>query len=267
MSTRILEKHEEIELAKSWLEDGCERSRAKLVQAYQPMIKNLARKHMRAGLTREDLIQEGTIGFLAGLDNFDPSKGFSVGTLAQYHIRSRMQLHIAEFLGIVRLPNSRRIKGLVSRCVGQIRAKEAELGRSLSDPEKAQICESEGFEFSELHEYEQTIRPVRSLSAPAFDDESVFELEDEAAGTENMLEEQSVTQAATILAKILKDFPERTQTIIRMRHLSDEFTSLESIAEEVGISRERVRRIERDALEKIKGALSKAGISSLSDVF
>jgi len=221
---------------------------------------------MRAGLNRDDLIQEGTIGFLAGLDNFDPEKGYSVGTLARYHIQSRMQLHIAEFIGIVRLPNSRRIKGLISKCVGQIRAKEGEIGRSLSDVEKAEICEDAGFSLSELHEYEQTIRPVKSLSAPSFDDENVFEIKDETSTAETLIEDQSVAQAAEILGDILRSLPERTQTIITLRHLSGEFTSLETIAEKVGVSRERVRRIELEALDTIKKALAKAGISSLSDV-
>lgn len=266
MPTRILGKEEEIDLARAWLDQGCERSRAKLVAAYQPMIKNIARKHMRAGLTRDDLIQEGAIGFLAGLDNFDPDKGFSVGTLARYHIASRMQLHIAEFMGILRLPNSRRIKGLVSRCVGNIKAMESQLGRTLTDTEKAQLCEAEGFAVSELHEYEQAVKPVRSLSAPAFDDESVFELEDESATTSGMIQDQSVAQAGQILANILAEMPERTRQIVTLRHLSGEFNSLEAIAEEVGVSRERVRRIELEALDKIKVALSRAGIKSLDDV-
>jgi RNA polymerase sigma-32 factor len=266
MTTRLLEKQEELDLARAWLDKGCERSRSRLVIAYQPMIKNIVRKHMRAGLSRDDLLQEGTIGFLAGLDNFDPDKGFSVGTLARFHIRSRIQLHIAEFLGIVRLPNSRRIKGLISRCVGQIRSRESELGRTLSDTEKSEMCEAEGFSLAELHEYEQTIRPVKSLSAPSYDDEAVFELKDETAGTEALVEDQSVAKAGQLLAQILADMPERTRTIIQLRHLSDDFNSLESIAEEVGISRERVRRIEIEALQKIKSSLSKAGIGALSDV-
>jgi RNA polymerase sigma-32 factor len=76
-----------------------------------------------------------------------------------------------------------------------------------------------------------------------------------------------VSQAADLLKIALKDLPERTQTIIAMRHLSGDFNSLESIAEKVGISRERVRRIELDALQKIKSELEKSGISDLSDIF
>jgi RNA polymerase sigma-32 factor len=267
MNTRLLEKEEELELARSWLESGCQRSRAKIVTAYQPMIKNIARKHMRNGLSREDLIQEGTIGFLSGLDNFDPSTGYSVGTLARWHIAARMQLHIAEFIGVLRLPNSRRIKGLISKCVGKIRYKENEIGRQLSDIEKAEICKNAGFSLDELHEYERAIRPAKSLSAPTHDDENFYELEDTKTTADSMLSNQSVSQAADLLKIALKDLPERTQTIIAMRHLSGDFNSLESIAEKVGISRERVRRIELDALQKIKSELEKSGISDLSDIF
>jgi RNA polymerase sigma factor (sigma-70 family) len=267
MTTRLLEKKEELELARSWLENGCQRSRAKIVTAYQPMIKNIARKHMRNGLSRDDLIQEGTIGFLSGLDNFDPSTGYSIGTLARWHVAARMQLHIAEFIGVLRLPNSRRIKGLISKCVGKIRCKENEIGRQLSDIEKSEICKDAGFSLDELHEYERAIRPAKSFSAPVYDDENVHELEDTKTTTEGMLSSQSVTQAAGLLKIAIKNLPERTQSIIAMRHLSCDFNSLESIAEKVGISRERVRRIELDALQKIKLDLEKSGIADLSDIF
>lgn len=269
MTTKLLEKDEEMALARAWLSSRDERARSRLVRAYQPMIRRIARKHLRSGLTVEDLVQEGTIGFMAGLDNFDPSRGYSVGTLARFHIAARIQLHVSEFTGIIRLPNSRRIKGLLSNCVSKIRLEEKERGEALSNAEKEEICLAAGFTLAELEQYEMVMRPTKSIAAQSSsdDDESNFELADDKASPEDIVaQEQSMSVARSILSRIMQGFPERTQKILSMRHLSDDFVSLDAIAAEVGISRERVRRIEKDALLEIRKGLSDAGIGTLSDI-
>jgi RNA polymerase sigma factor (sigma-70 family) len=266
---KMLEKTEELSLARAWLDHGCEHSRARLLDAYQPMIRKNARKYLRNGLNLDDLIQEGNIGFLAGLDNFDPDRGYSVGTLARFHITARIQLHLSEFAGIIRLPNSRRIKGLLSKCVGKIRFEEAELGRSLSMQEKAKLCENAGFSLEELEQYEMVMRPTKSISSQSSndDEEYGFELPDENVDTEaQVIRKQSLENARSLLVSILKNMPERTQKILTMRHLSDKFVSLDSISQEVGISRERVRRIEMDALSTIRQRLEEKGVESISDI-
>jgi RNA polymerase sigma factor (sigma-70 family) len=266
---KMLEKPEELALARSWLDDNCERSRGRLVDAYQPMIRRIARKHLRNGLTMDDLVQEGSIGFMGALDNFDPDRGYSVGTLARFHITARVQLYVSEFAGIIRLPNSRRIKGLLSNCVSKIRFEEAQKGETLTPQEKNEICEAAGFSLRELEQYEMVMRPAKSLASQSSsdEDESVFELADENADVEaSVVLSQSMKSAQEILDRIMSDLPERTRTILRMRHLSDDFVSLDKIAAEVGISRERVRRIEMDALDIIRDRFKSAGIQDLSDI-
>lgn len=269
MTTRLLEKEEELSLARAWLDRGDEKARSALVVAYQPMIRRLARRYMRNGLNVEDLIQEGSIGFMAGLDNFDPDRGYSVGTLARFHIASRIQLHVSEFTGIIRLPNSRRIKGLLSNCVSKIRLEEKVREETLTNAEKEEICAAAGFTLSELEQYEMVMRPAKSIaprSGPD-DEEGGFEISDDSANPEDIVaRDRSMAVVKDILVKIMQDFPERTRTIVSMRHLSGEFVSLDSIAAEVGISRERVRRIEKEALVEIRKGLAKAGINSLSEV-
>jgi RNA polymerase sigma factor (sigma-70 family) len=206
---------------------------------------------------------------MAGLDNFDPERGYSVGTLARFHIASHIQLHVSEFTGIIRLPNSRRIKGLLSKCVSKIRFEESERGETLGNTEKAAICEAAGFTLEELEQYEMVMRPAKSIAAQTTgdDEETGFDIPDETASPEDQVaQSQSLDSARSILSEVLLQFPERTRKILSMRHLSDEFVSLDSIASEVGISRERVRRIEKDALRDIRSAFEKAGISNLADI-
>jgi RNA polymerase sigma factor (sigma-70 family) len=232
------------------------------------MIRNIARRYLRAGLDVEDLVQEGSMGFIGALDNFDPDLGYSVGTLARFHVAARIQLHVSEFAGSIRLPNSRKIKGLLSQCVSRIRLAEAEKGEPLDASEKAKICEAAGFEFAELEQYEMVMRPSRSLSGASADgDESAFELRDENADVERLvLEKSSMESVARLLEELLAEMPERTARIVRLRHLSEDFVSLDAIGAEIGISRERVRRIEMKALRIIRERLAQAGLTRYDDV-
>lgn len=265
---KMLDKEVELSLARDWKEAGSKRAQARLVMAYQPMIRSIARRHLRAGLDLEDLVQEGTIGFMAALDNFDPAMGYGVGTLARFHVAARIQLHVAEFAGLIRLPNSRKIKGLISNCVSRIRQAEVERGATLTAAERAMICAEAGFDLAELELFEMVMRPAKSLSNVAgSDEESPLELADENADTEAAyIETQGVAEANRVVEELLAEMPERTAYILRRRHLSSDFVSLDTIAEEVGVSRERIRRIEIKALADIRQRLASRGITSLSDI-
>jgi len=266
---KMLDKEEELTLARAWLDHADSRARDKLLASYQPMIRRIARHHMRNGLDLDDLVQVGSMGFLAGLENFEPERGFSVGTLARFHIAAHIQLHVSEFTGIIRLPNSRRIKGLLSRCVGRIRFEEARVGRSLGMQEREAICVEAGFELAELEQYEMVMRPTKSLQSRAMadEDESGFEPVDDSDGPEEAVSAaQASCLSKSLIERLLSELPERTRTIIRMRHLSEDFVSLDAIAQAVGISRERVRRIEIEALALLRQRFAEAGIRDLSDI-
>lgn len=265
MPTKLLKKDEELALARDWLENKNERARARLVLSYGPLIRAQSRKFMRPGLTKDDLYQEGVIGFMAGLDNFNPDLGHSIGTLARFHIAAHMQHFVSEFAGVMRLPNSRRIKGLVNTVIPAIRIMESKLGRTLEDKERETVCIEAGFTLAELHDYEQALRPAKVLGTPTGgEDGQAFDLSD--PGTKAPESEHAGNQASEIVERILSDFDERTRKILTLRHMSDEFNSLESIAGEIGISRERVRRIEMQALDKFRKALVEAGVTDFTDL-
>lgn len=267
MNAPLLQKHEELTLAKAWKEQSSQSARARLLQAYQPLVRSIATRYMRPGLDRDDLIQEGNIGFLAGLDNFDPSMEYSVGTLARFHIAARMQIHVGEFAGVLRLPNSRRIKKLLTQCFAALKAAEAHTGRELNDREKEAIAKDLGFSLSEIQEYERAMRPPKSLShAAGTEDEPGFEIADETTLEDVQIKARSLSGVAGILRDILGTMPERTRTILILRHMNPEFVSLESIAKDLNLSRERVRRIEIEALLDLRKKLDEAGIKDLGDV-
>ena len=266
---KMLERAEEVSLARAWLEEGSQVARARLLQAYQPLIRNIARKHLRSGLFIEDLVQEGSLGFLSALDNFNPDLGYKVGTLARFHIASRIQIYISEFTGVIRLPDSKRIKTLLSSCVSQIRYETARQSEPLTTEQKTKICEQAGFTLKELEQYEMAMRPPRIIADRNSGDEneSSFDLSDPDADIEqNVISNDTVEQIQQILSQVLQTLPKRTRQILTMRHLSDEFMSLDKIAQKIGVSRERVRIIERSALKIIKEELQKRGIENFDDI-
>lgn len=265
---KMLAKNEELALGRAWSEERSERARSRLVAAYEPLIRSIARKYVRPGLDIDDLYQEGVIGFMGALDNFDPDLGYGVGTLARFHIAARIQLHVSEFAGMVRLPNSRKIKGLVSGCVVKIRIAESEKGSSLSASEKSDICKKAGFSLQDLEQFEMVMRPAKSLSQPQSDEEgaSRLDLADETETAQDVIKSRSIEQAGKIIADLLADLPPRTAEILRKRHLSGEFMALDDLAAELGISRERVRRIEIKALQDLRMRLAEIGVGSSADL-
>ena len=265
--TKMLTRDQEMDLARAWLDHGDERARARLVRAYQPMIVRIAKKKKRPNTDLQDLIQEGSIGFMAGLDNFDPERGYSVGTLARYHISHKIGVYLGETGAIVRVPKSKRILRLVSNVIEPIREIEAAYGVKLTAAEEAAICEDEGFTHAELENYRAVHGVPCGIEATGDEDESGSELADVSDTPEDaLLVSRSLEAAQRAVAGIMSSLPAKSQKIIAMRHLSDKFVSLDSIAEELGMTREGVRKSEAAAVHKIRTRLVAEGFTGLGDV-
>jgi len=265
--TKMLTRDQEMDLARAWLDHGDERARARLVRAYQPMIVRIAKKHHRPGVDLQDLIQEGNIGFLGGLDNFEPDRGYSIGTLARFHIGNKICIYLGDTGAIVRIPNSKRIRRLLSAVIRPIREIEALHGVKLTAAEESSICEDEGFTHAELENYRAVHGVPCGIEAGGDEDESGSELADVSDTPEDaLLVSRSLEASQRAVAGILSSLPAKTQKIVAMRHLSDEFVSLDSIAEELGMTREGVRKSEAAAVDKIRTRLIAEGFTGLGDV-
>lgn len=264
--TQFLERKEEIALARAWLDRGDIRARDRIIAAYRPLIARVARQKCGNGNDLEDLIQEGTIGFMSGLDKFDPDRGYRVGTLAEYHVRERLALYLSETRNVMRLPNSRKLKRLVSSVVAPINAIESEFGIVLTAEERALICEDEGFTLADLEEY--LINTSRAKAIQASDDEtSGCDPACPSSGAEvEVLQSQSVERFRAAVAEVLATMPERTRTILELRHLSDDFVSLDDLPKRYGVTRERIRQIESNGLAELRDGLRRRGIGSVGDV-
>ncbi|GAW36988.1 RNA polymerase sigma factor RpoS [Roseovarius sp. A-2] len=264
--TKMLNRSEELSLARAWLERGDERARARLVEAYQPLVIRMAKSRQRRGAHISDLIQEGNIGLLRCLDNFDPGLGHSISTLARFYIHDQIALYFDETSAVTRIPRSRRIKRLVSAVIEPIREIEEAHGVKLTREQEESICLDEGFEYEDLERYRAVNGVTYGIEG---DDEEAgwSEISDDRATPEEALvSERSAESASRAVFDAMSRMPERTQKILRMRHFSEEFVSLDEIGEAVGISRARVRRIEEDAMTDIRAALEAQGFHELEDI-
>jgi RNA polymerase sigma factor (sigma-70 family) len=257
-----LNRQEEISLAREWKLKGDRIALDKLVEAYQPLIINISGRYVRGNIQRSDLIQEGVIGFISGLENFSPELGYGVGTLTRFHIESHMQMHVAEFGGTIRLPKSRRIKNLMSRVVGSIRMLENVHGRTLSQEEKARLCERHGFDLTELEELQAVLAPYKSISGGfTDDDEWGVTIASTSTGEQEATKNLDTERAAKAIQNAMRHLDERARYIIARRHFGDDCLSYKALGAELGISGERVRRVEENARNILRERLQMAGIT------
>jgi RNA polymerase sigma factor (sigma-70 family) len=268
MKTKILTLEEQLDLARAWLDNGDERARSNLVRAYQPMIRRIARKYLRNGLAMDDLVQEGTIGLLRAIDNFDPERELSLSNLARFHIAHRINTFIFDSAYVAKMPNSRRLKRLFYRVVLPIQQIESGLGVKLTRAQKSIICEDEDCTFEELEEFELMRSVPKSICAHSDDEESGFEPTDDAKTPEDaLISSATVKKVSEGLHAAIAELDEQPRSIMARRHFSGEFVSYDTIAEENGISRERVRAIEKRAIEDIKPKMLSRGIRGVGDIF
>lgn len=253
--TKFLTREEELDLIHAWQNDRNEQARVKLIAAYKPLIVGFARRNSRCASDTADMIQEGIYGFIVALEKFDPENGARLGTFAQYDIQRFAREYRLLNNSNGKLPNSRCIKGIEGRVVRWISAIEKEFGVKLTRAQETLICEDEGFTISDLDEYRMFTSLPKPIG-PMSEEESGVEISVEADSEDEIL----ATRSKDIVADCLAVFPERTRRILEARYFSDEFISLDRLAAELSISRERIRQIERKALAEMHASLQARGL-------
>lgn len=270
----FLPHREVLALARAWRDHRDEAARERIVLAFRRLAVTAAAKARRSGIPVSDLVQEANIGLMSALERFDPELGFSFATLAQYHVRSRIQMYILANIGPVRIFNTGETKTLLGR-YASLRQKHEVQGR-LSPESRALICKELGIKESELDRYEQAIAIPVSLDAGAGessgDDDggtrSLMLQSQDDSPEEAALNEKAQDEARAIIIGILKELSERERIIITERFFNDdEHVTLEMLSVRLNISRERVRQIELKTLQKIGNELRARGIETVRDLF
>lgn len=256
-----LEKPEELELARLWIEKRDQQALHKLTQAHMRLVISMAIKFKGYGLSLNDMIQEGHIGLLEAASRFDPDRDIRFSTYATWWIRASMQDYILRNWSIVRGGTSSNQKALFFK-LRKLRAEIVKHGKAQNNQEVYdQISLALGVPAKDVASMDAKFSGDVSLNAPiATDDESKVEKQDTLECSDS-LPDTKVSEIVdqTRIAKWLKQafavLNDRERNIISARQLRHKSETLESLGNHFGISKERVRQIEAKALEKLEAEL------------
>jgi RNA polymerase primary sigma factor len=243
----LLTAAEEVELAKR-IERGDMAAKERMITCNLRLVVSIAKRYQTHGITLGDLVQEGVIGLIRATEKFDWRKGFKFSTYATWWIRQAVQRGVANKARTIRIPVH-----VVEREQKVSRAERELLAKTGNQPTDEEVAAQAKLPLAQVREVREAARSVASTDAPiGFDGEASLgdlfaavgpSTEDEADAT---LRDDAVRRA---VAKL----PERQRDVIKLRFglVGDGPTSLEQIGKQLGITRERVRQIEAEALRRL----------------
>jgi RNA polymerase sigma-32 factor len=262
----MLGKDEEFMLAKRWREHQDPEAAHRLVTSHLRLVAKIAMGYRGYGLPIGEVISEGNVGLMQAVKKFEPDKGFRLATYAMWWIRASIQEYILRSWSLVKMGTTAAQKKLffnLRKAKSQISALEE---GDLRPEQVSAIATKLGVQESEVISMNRRLAgPDSSLNAPMrADGESEWQdwLEDkDAISAETRLaEDEEYGLRMSLLEEAMAELNDRERRILTERRLKDEPTTLEALAAEYGVSRERVRQIEVRAFEKLQKAMRAAAV-------
>ncbi len=260
MKKPMLSQEHEMALATRWRDEQDEEALHELTSAYMRLVISMASKFRHYGLPLSDLVQEGNVGLMQAAARFDPDREVRFSTYASWWIRSSIQDFVLRNWSIVRTGTTAAQKSLFFN-LKRLRAKIDDTGDGVMTRENTEwIATHLGVRQRDVEAMASRLSGSdRSLNAPLNTDSEaqwMDLLEDENAITEdNVMESRDGERRRQWIAEALKTLNDRENLIIRERRLTDDTVTLEVLGQRLGISKERVRQIEHQALGKLRKAL------------
>ena len=262
----MLTKDEEFMLAKAWREHEDSEAAHRLVTSHLRLVAKIAMGYRGYGLPIGEVISEGNVGLMQAVKKFEPDRGFRLATYAMWWIRASIQEYILRSWSLVKMGTTAAQKKLffnLRKAKSQISAIE---DGDLHPDQVALIATKLGVTNDDVISMNRRLAgPDSSLNAPLrSDSESEWQdwlADDSQVSAEtHVADTEEYSQRMGLLGDAMQGLTDRERHILTERRLKDEPTTLEDLASQYGVSRERVRQIEVRAFEKLQKAMKAAAV-------
>ena len=265
MKAEMLDAETELKLAYAWRDDRDEAALHRLITAYMRLAVSMASKFKRYGAPMNDLIQEAGLGLMKAADKFDPDRGVRFSTYAIWWIKASIQDYVMRIWSMVRTGSTSSQKSLffnLRRVQARLERESEAVGEKLDKHQLRQMISTEiGVPIHDVEMMEGRLSGSDySLNATQTTEDEGREwieaLEDDSAQAAETVEHSHDTeQLRSWLLSAMNALNERERFIVRERKLRDEPRTLESLGQELSLSKERVRQLEAAAFTKMRKSL------------
>jgi len=257
-SIPMLTQEQEQQLAENLFYQQDVEAARQLVLSHLRFVVHIARSYSGYGLSQADLIQEGNVGLMKAVKRFDPQRGVRLASFAVHWIKAEIHEFILRNWRIVKVATTKAQR----RLFFNLRSQKKRLGW-LSHDETQQVAENLGVEVREVREMESRLSGQDMAFDPAAsddDDSAAYApaayLEDNRYDPARRLEDSDwADSSSSHLFEALEKLDPRSRDILQKRWLAEEKSTLHELAAEYGVSAERIRQLEKNALGKLKGSI------------
>ena len=254
----LLTEQEEMNLAKKLHEENDLNAARQLIMSHLRLVIKIARSYSGYGLNQADLVQEGNIGLMKAVKRFDPSRGVRLVSFAMYWIKAEIQEFVVRNWRLVKTATTKAQRKLFFN----LRSMKKTL-QPLKQEEIKEIAKELNVKESDVKEMEYRFNGNEiALDYQDEDNEDEFfrpisYLQDENADpVKQLISKESESNNLSALSNAIKSIDERSRYVLESRWLSEEKSkTLHELADELGVSAERIRQIEQNALKKLKSLM------------
>jgi RNA polymerase sigma-32 factor len=256
----VLSREDELALAIRFRAEGDLDAARQLVLSHLRFVVHIARGYLGYGLPMGDLVQEGNVGLMKAVKRFDPGVGVRLVSFAVHWIRAEIHEYVLRNWRLVKVATTKSQRKLFFN----LRRMKKNLAW-LSEEETRAVAKDLGVEVSDVREMEQRLS-ARDMSfdpAPDTDEEESYSpaMYLPASNADPAIEverEEWEEDSSERLSVALEKLDERSRSILKRRWMTDDKATLHELADEYGISAERVRQVETNAINKLKGLMAAA---------
>src|SRR5712672_32295 len=256
---KMLERDQEYSIAKRWREHGDRNAADQLVTSHLRLAAKIAMGYRGYGLPISEMISEGNVGLMQALNRFEPEKGFRFATYAMWWIKACIQDYILRSWSLVKIgtkANQKKLFFKLRSAKSKIAAFES---GDLRPDQVALIAKNLHVTDQDVVDMNRRLGGDKSINAPLHEDGEVGEwqdhLVDQSPSPEAIVVEQDEKEHQhKALVAAIDVLDNRERRIFEARHLVDEPLTLEDLAAQFKVSRERIRQIEARAFEKVRKA-------------